>query len=355
MKKVVLCGATHGSNFGDTMFGLMFYQYIKQRYPDIKIYFTRISDYFKNCQENSETLDCSWKEVDGLIFISGGYFGDSPNENYRNSYFRFMNYIRFGICAKRRKIPIAVIGVGAGPIRNILIRKMIISICNNANVISVRDRQSYQFLKNNGCKNKIIITSDSAQAIRSTKFSLCGEEKHCDLSNNGKRRVLLHCPTVEVKEYTEKVIRAVDSMFKNNESVEVYFTNDSKVDKRNLEKVALAFTGNNKNIYVYDDPCKFIDFIKEMDLIITPKLHVGIFGATLGKSVISLPIHPDKTQRYYQQIGYSERCIPLSDLEDGQISELIKQYADIPIELSEDIYMNAAKNFDMLDSFIRNI
>ena len=354
MKKIVLCGATHGSNFGDTMFGIMFFRYIKQRYPDIKIYFTRISDYFKSCQENSEIVNCKWKEVDGLIFISGGYFGDSPNENYKNSYFRFMNYIRFGICAKQKKIPIAVIGVGAGPIRNTLIRKMIVSICNNANVISVRDRESYQFLKRNGCKNKINITSDSAQAIRNFQCSLCCEQQHFKLSHE-KKRVLLHCPTVEIREYTEKVIHRVDSMFKNSESVEVYFANDSKVDEEHLQKVSSDFTGNNKKMYTYNNPLEFIEFLKEMDLIITPKLHVGIFGATLGKSVISVPIHPNKTQRYYKQIGYSERCIPLSDLEDGQICEMIKKYADIPIKLSEDIYMKATENFNILDTFIRNM
>lgn len=354
MKKVVLCGATHGSNFGDTMFGIMFYQYIKQRHPDVKIYFTRISDYFKSCQEGSEIVDCEWEELAGLIFISGGYFGDSPNENYKNCYFRFMNYIRFGLRAKHKKIPIAIIGIGAGPIRNILIRKMIISICNNAHVISVRDNESYQFLKNNGCKNEIIITSDSAQAIKSLQFFLCGEKNYPALPRE-KKKILIHCPTAQVKEYTEKVIWAVDSMFKDNEFAEVFFANDSKVDKNNLEKVSLAFTGRNKSIYVYNDPLEFIEFLKEMDLIITPKLHVGIFGATLGKSVISLPIHPGKTQRYYQQIGYSDRCIPLSDLKDGQICELIKKYTDRPIELSENIYMSAVKNFEILDTFIRNI
>lgn len=354
MKKIVLCGATHGSNFGDTMFGIMFYEYIHLRYPEIEIYYTKVSDYFNTWQKNSKTVDSEWKDIDGLIFISGGYFGDSPSESYKNSFFRFMNYVRFGLRAKLKKIPVAIIGIGAGPIKNSMLRHMIISIFNYARVISVRDKQSYQFLKSNGCKKEIIITSDSAQAIRRFGFSKEKCSSICEFSVN-KKKLLVHCPTMYVKEYVEKVICAVDKLYKDCVYMDVYFCNDSKVEEGELKKISSAFTGNNKKYYIYNDPLEFIQFLKEMDMIITPKLHVGIFAVSFEKSVLSFPIHPGKTQRYYQQIGYSERCIPLSETNQEDVCKLITQYMDNSIHLSETIYAKAIKNFEMLDGFINNI
>ena len=351
MRKLILCGATHGSNFGDTMFGMMFYEYIKSRYPDIDICYTQISDYLKKWQINSKEIENQWADIDGFIFISGGYFGDSPNENYKNMYFRFKNYIRFGLKAKRKKIPMAVIGVGAGPMKNIILRQLVVSICNYAKVISVRDKQSYIFLKKNGCKNEIFITSDSAQAIRRKEFRRW-EKSDKSYFMSDKRRILVHCPTTIVREYKEKVIRTVDKLYKNDKSVEIYFANDSMAGRNNLEEMASAFSGNNKSLYFYDDPIEFIHFIQGMDLIITPKLHVGIFSATYGKTVISFPIHPGKTKRYYQQIGYPERCIPLSEVTEEQVSMMVNQFINNPIQLSDKIYKKAEMNFELLDRFI---
>lgn len=351
MRKLILCGATHGSNFGDTMFGLMFYEYIKFRYPDIDIYYTQISDYLKEWQSDSKEIENRWENTDGFIFISGGYFGDSPNENYKNMYFRFKNYIQFGLKAKRKKIPIAVIGVGAGPIKNPILRNRIISICNEAKVVSVRDEQSYNFLKKNGCKNKIFITSDSAQAIKKDEFQKL-EKRNNPYFVGDKKKILVHCPTTVVSKYKEKVIGTIDKLYRNDKKVEIYFANDSVAGKNNLEEMASAFSGNNKQLYFYNDPIEFIQFLQGMDLIITPKLHVGIFSATYGKSVISFPIHPGKTKRYYQQIGYPERCIPLSEVTKEQVSMMVNQFINNPIQLSDKIYKKAEMNFELLDRFI---
>ena len=71
-----------------------------------------------------------------------------------------------------------MIGVGAGPIKNVVLRRMVISLCNYAQAISVRDIQSYQFLKKNGCENEINVTSDLAQSIGRKEFQnwFCNQE-----------------------------------------------------------------------------------------------------------------------------------------------------------------------------------
>lgn len=351
MRKIVLCGATHGTNFGDTMFGLMFYEHIKDRYPGIAIYFTKVSEYFKKCESECKEYKQTWNDIDGFIYISGGFFGDSPNEKFKNRYFRFMNYIRYGLMAKRKNIPIAVIGVGTGPIKNVVLRRMVISLCNYAQAISVRDIQSYQFLKKNGCENEINVTSDLAQSIGRKEFQnwFCNQETNI---LKKKKKILVHCPTAVIQEYKDKIIQTVDELYKNDESVEVYFCNDSLEGKQNLNEMVGAYMGKNKKIYSYEDPLDFIRFLRKMDFIITPKLHVGIFSATFGKAVISFPIHPGKTTRYYQQIGYPERSIPLSEVSREQVSRMINQFMNNPIRLPKKIYEKSEENFAIMDRFI---
>ena len=50
-----------------------------------------------------------------------------------------------------------------------------------------------------------------------------------------------------------------------------------------MNEMVGAYMGKNKKIYSYEDPLDFIRFLRKMDFIITPKLHVGIFLLLSGR------------------------------------------------------------------------
>lgn len=64
-----------------------------------------------------------------------------------------------------------------------------------------------------------------------------------------------------------------------------------EVSKLVCEDNVYWYESRYKQLVPYGYPTQLCNILNEMDLIITPKLHVGIVGATLSKSVISFSIH----------------------------------------------------------------
>ena len=89
----------------------------------------------------------------------------------------------------------------------------------------------------------------------------------------------------------------------------------------------------------------------ECDMVITPKLHVGIVSSSFGKSVFSFPINYEKTKRYYKNIGYSERCIDIYTVEHDQILALLEMHHDEGIQIPMGVVESAEENLKVCDSF----
>lgn len=121
---------------------------------------------------------------------------------------------------------------------------------------------------------------------------------------------------------------------------------------KHLNDVYNEFPKDRTVIYNFRNPLEFLEVISSADSIITPKLHVGILGCTYGKPVLSFPIHPEKTERYYEQIGYPERCKSLYNLTKEEAINMINKYIWEEIKLPENIKGDAQRNFDLLDRFI---
>ena len=111
-----------------------------------------------------------------------------------------------------------------------------------------------------------------------------------------------------------------------------------------------AISCNQKTIYSYVSVRQLCDVISKVDVVITPKLHVGIVASTFEKSVISFAIHREKTQRYYKQIGEEGRSIKLSDVDENVALEQIKKYFDKPIHIPDDLIQNAKSNIKVLET-----
>ncbi|WP_179189968.1 polysaccharide pyruvyl transferase family protein, partial [Candidatus Enterococcus testudinis] len=160
MKKVLLCGATHGSNFGDTIFAYMFYSYLNQTFPNVEFRFTEMSDHSKLYVSNKVADKEFISQASSLVYISGGYFGESHDEGFRGSVKRYMKYFNFGRKFVKKNKNIIISGVGAGPINRGFNRKLAVKIFNHAKIINVRDETSRKYMMSYGVKNIINETSD---------------------------------------------------------------------------------------------------------------------------------------------------------------------------------------------------
>lgn len=363
--KVIIHGATNGSNFGDFLFADIFFQKLKETNSNgenIFFEFTRfgISPFFKEklgYTQNQKISDLV--NADLLVLFSGGFFGERKG-TFRENTIRFLKYVPLSLLFILRKKPIIISGVGGGPLTSKLLRKSMSFIISKALVVTVRDEETKQYFHNYGVERDIKVTSDTAQVITEDILPPLEDSLAKQLKKrfSGKKRIFLHLYGKEEidNKYLEKIIPPLNEFINKNSEYGVVIGFDGK---KNIENMRLSVENllNCETImmYNYDDPWQLCSLLNVIDLIITPKLHVGILGATLSKSVISLPMHKEKTERYYKQIGEPERCITLEDSSYYDISATIEKFHNKNINLSREIISKSQYNLDVIGEVLQSI
>lgn len=355
MKKIILCGATHGSNFGDSLFAYMFKRISEYKVGDIEVLFTKASDYSK---KELGIRSGKYRELftaDGMVYISGGYFGQSHKETIKGSIFRFLTYFKYGLIMIIMRKPVAILGVGAGPLERGFLKKVGVYIFNKAKIVSVRDEQSKKYMELYGVRREIIVTSDSAQAIENEVFNYkrCIPDILKDNKIDGRKKVLVHVTSAQGNQlYRDNIVMAIQETLSKSQEYGFIVTSDSIIDRVHLQRICEMLPKDRTVLYEFNNPIDFLSVISNCDVIVTPKLHVGILGSTYGKAVISFPIHPEKTVRYYEQIGYPNHCKPLYDTTKEDAKKIILECSEERIELPNEIKEKAMKNFQLLEKFI---
>lgn len=352
-KKIILAGATQGTNFGDSLFALMFEKRIK-KCGCIPL-FNKLSAYSVEvlCLDQAKLSDKVGKNI--LVYFSGGFFGESHSESFKSSIVRFFNYYAIGLLKVLLKEDILVIGVGVGPLNNKLNRWATKVIMNHAKIITVRDSESLDYLLKYGVTKNIIVTSDSAQAVFSSRFNFNIQKRNRNESDN-KKRILVHLSgNAKYQDiYIERIVAALLSVCSGFTSFEYVLIADAIIRSEIIEDIANMFPKDKIVIGEYNEPLELISILDSVDSIITPKLHVGILGSVLGKAVLSFPIHPEKTKRYYNQIGYSNHCYSLFDTSEKEMELIMQKYLFDNVVLSNDILDKAEENFRILEEFLNN-
>ena len=131
--KVMLSGATAGTNFGDLLFAKMFQQHISEHIGEENVfwYSTRfsMSSFFKNSLNYSR--EGKTKDMDALVYVSGGYFCGN-DKNLRDRIFRVLRYFVVGLKCNFYKIPYCIIGLEVSDPKNKWLRwiekKVLISL-----------------------------------------------------------------------------------------------------------------------------------------------------------------------------------------------------------------------------------
>jgi len=357
--KIILHGATSGSNFGDFLFADLFYNKLNNvNYNGENIFFEfsrfGIRSYFK--KELNYTNKQKFKDLrkaDLLVLFSGGYFGEREG-SLKENILRFVRYVPISFWFILRKKPIVISGVGGGPLTSKLLRKSMAFIMKKSLIVTVRDEQTKAYFKEYGVKRNIIVTSDTAQTITKSIIPPLDHSVENDIENtfSNKKKIFLHLYGKENidNKIIRKVIAPLNDFLSNNKDYGVVIGFDWK---KNIEPIRNQLKGliscDTTYFYKYEDPWQFCSLLNNMNVIITPKLHVGIIGATFSKSVISLPMHREKTIRYYQQIGESERCISLNDSTYNDVRETLNKFHNKNINLSKEILSMSEYNLKILE------
>lgn len=361
--KIILHGSTNGSNFGDYLFADIFWRrLLKCNKTGENLFFEcpkfGIGSFFR--KELGYTHKQTIRDVlnsDMLVYFSGGYFGQRTT-SIKECIKRFIRYMPIGMFFVLRKKPIMVLGVGGGPITNKLLRKVICLVIDHATAITVRDEETANYYKSYGVKKVINVTSDTAQVITTDLLPPLDEVVKNNIKEifRDKKIIFLHALGSNNREkmFSEKIIRPLNNFLAKHNDYGIIIGYDG-IHSKSIEDLNIKekLVCESTYCYKYEHPWQLCSLLNEVDLIITAKLHVGIVGATLSKSVISFPVHSEKTKRYYKQIGEPERCIPLQDATPQIVENMLEFFRDKRISLSEYIIQAANVNLNILEEAVQ--
>ncbi len=347
--KIVLHGATNGANFGDYLFAKIFYEELTRAGHNVFFYnFPKIgiSTFFKENLNYTKHLGVGeLLRANALVYISGGYFGER-SATKKETIIRYLRYIPIGSFFKLFKKHIFIIGVGGAPISSKILRNKFVKLINYSDLTIFRDNRTTEYYLKHGANNDIQTSTDTA--IFLSKIINVNNNTGIELSN--KKHIFLHISGDKKtdEQIIKIVIPAINEFLNYNENWDIIIGNDNICKNSHIQIIYDKINTTKKYIYNYNDPLQLYNLLGNMNIVLTPKLHVGIVSASLKKSVISFPYHPEKTTRFYKQIGYPERCTPIGKLTTEKLLHDIKEYDNKPIVISRKITRQSEENITRL-------
>jgi len=359
MKKVLLHGAFFGSNYGDFLFCKILINHLEKYKCNVIL--GKSSKFFRNkfnIKRNSLEI-INLIKSDALVFAPGGYFGEPNVKGLKLLRWRIrylLKHAYLGVLARLFHKPYAIIGIGAGPLNFWLGRIVTRYIFNGANVITVRDYESYDFIKSLGVKNKNIEICVDLVVHYIKEMMLDNRILNANgfILDNTKKYILFHISTGGDKvSIVSEAIKKYINEKRINCKIIICTDFNLDIEEKLINNVIENFENYDYEVLKYDVD-KLSSIISISDLIITFKLHVGIVAAALGKSVISIPVH-HKVKRFYNQINESNRCNDNESITVLDVYNMIDEYMTVPIILDNEIYDKSRKNLLVMDDFLESL
>lgn len=351
IKSVALCGATicEGSNFGDWLLQEILERKIKSVIPDIRIIYIEKEHYIKSIVR-------ALLRADAFIYVPGGYMGYIEkwySGSLKKTIQRMKYYYLPGFIYRYTHKPMALIGQGIGPYEYPVLGKMLCDICAASKCICVRDIESYSLLKKVGVKNKIYITADCAQTLlQNDMIYETSESKKIALQLSGLK--IIHILYFNYEEWNKKIIEAIKPFMKDTKFGFVIGADSVILSRKGLVEFSKCFPQERTVVFDYREPHQLISIYNKVDMILTPKLHTGIVGCTMGKSVVAFSVQYAKTKLYYEKIGYPERVFDLFSISSEEMKKAIIENMDKGVNLPEKILKAADENLNLLEGFLHN-
>ena len=353
--KVLLNGATSGTNFGDFLFAKMFQKKLSQIVGEDNVYWYKsryaLSDFFAK-RLNYHKNYCL-KDIDALVYISGGYFhGD--DHCLKDYVIRYLRYFHIGICCLFYKIPYAIIAVEVGPTKNCILRIIEKLILRKARILVVRNDESKSFAIKMGGEN-VICTADTVFAMERSLFANIHIPSEIDLCKQQKLFFHINPLISGNEEIVQKVIPVINEFCVRHPEYVIIVGTDQYIENQYDVFKYIRSQLNASMVFFneYNDPLELCKLLDQCDLIVTHKLHVGIVGAYLGKSVISFSGHTSKIERLYKQLNILSRTTPISTLTFEKGIAIMEQNYNHSIQVPQNIIQSAQLNFKFLTTFLK--
>lgn len=303
--KIALHGSYFGDNFGDTLFSIMFKEFIQSANKTSDVYFPFASErvrYFTGSKKPS------FKKIffpDRVVYFGGGYLGQPTQKSSIWSVRLCIRHLLLMTYYLIIGVPYKFYSVGAGPLDNKFIRLWVKVIINKSQGIYVRDKKSFNFLNKIGVKmNLVHLSTDWVLNLKSDVKK----------KSSKKIRIGVHLPSLKISLHYKNAIDELHDFVNTNQSnYEITYFKDFFKENFNDQSYEYFVSKNFKHEYInYKSPKQLRDHISELDILISNKLHCCIVACSYDVSVISVGVH-EKTKRFFEQINYTSNNRLLSE------------------------------------------
>ena len=305
MKTAIVHGCYNTTNFGDLLLLEIISKYLREEHhilpKSIRLHPEMELDFCEMQTQITDTL-----KPDYAIFGGGGYLHDHGQDGVKKT-------LRYYIPARVWKllgVPYIVLAPGGGPTCETKTgAKRLKYVLSEASHIALRDSITTQFARDLGVKRSdLITTADLALTIQKTdipknrKFDLLGLVGSENISKKkiGFHLELIYSDTSKFNEFCELPFFKDPSVL---EKFHFVFFYDYKTDNEHWVKERLsAITGLSFSIQTRMNHWVTVDFLRQLDAIITSKLHVSIVGTAFNVPIFGYSFH-EKTKRFFEEIG----------------------------------------------------
>jgi polysaccharide pyruvyl transferase WcaK-like protein len=359
---IALHGACFTDNFGDELLYEIYCKWIRDEFPEaliaIPFLFFRTRHVYKPDLTGPDTI----RRSAALIYYGGGYFGEPRPNNMRWNIRNLCLHAMPAILAYFFRTAYSIIGVGAGPLSNLLVRKVFVEVFRHSKITCVRDYESRRFMTEYGVPtSSLAVTADSALWIRSCHVPAA---VHQDVASHLPRErcgpwIGIHLSVDAASKEAATLKAGLTEALRVNRSGMVFVLSDThvgdmKTNSITLGEVICRDAGVPYMICPFRGPWELAALLSQLDGVMTTKLHVGIVTCAMDQRVLSFAQH-QKTPRFYAQINQSDDCHPLQALTSGQIIHIASRWiSDIHTkrQIPEAIRAKAEENRRALLQFI---
>lgn len=277
MKKLLLVGYFGFDNLGDELLLISLLDFIKCNFRDIEpvvLYRKDLPSVYGADVIPRRRLLSGIIKSDGICFSGGSIIQDVTSIR------SLLYYLGIVLIASLIGRPVIMISQGFGPIRT-WIGKKLIRILNLVHSISVRDRDSFEFLNKSRIKSpRIYEGSDLVLFLNIDNFKIKDSSKNIDVIIS-----IRESPNFKEKEFLSAFARFKK---KNNLNIALFITHKEE-DAKITERFA---TSLECEILTWDDPISAISLLSSARFIISMRLHPLIISSVLNIPFLGITYDP---------------------------------------------------------------
>ena len=275
---LLLAGYIGCGNLGDDAIALGFVQGLGNSGYDINVMSgrpeetNRLYGFSVIDRKDFKAIETAINQCDALVFPGGSIFQDVTSIRSVSYYSKLVSM------AKKAKKKVLLLGQGVGPVTTFLGKRMTASAFNDADVISVRDPDSAQALKEIGVRKSARMTADMAFLLPAVQSS----DDVQGFTVGNMKTVGISARPLDKKTDVAALFGDFCRLLYQNGSMPVLIEMDKEEDGPLIAEIAKRQGGKIPDIRKLTTPMQLQQRLLRMDSIVAMRLHAGILAATVG-------------------------------------------------------------------------